>query len=169
LSDRALEVVEPPALDLFGATWSGDRSFEVRADARRFELWETGVAAKLGLVAAIDYALDLGLDAIEERVTVLAADLRTALGAIDGVWVHDRGLRRCGIVTFTVDGMAAADVSQALREAQINTSVTSLTSSRWDLADRGLDDMVRASVHYYNTDQELERLVDEVAAISARR
>ena len=96
----------------------------------------------------------------------LAADLRARLGAHHGVGVHDRGARRCGIVTFTIDGWDAADVSQALRERQINTSVTAVTGARWDLADRGLDRMVRASVHYYNTDQELDRLVDAVADLS---
>lgn len=166
ISDRALEVVEPPVLDLFGASWEADRSFEVRGDARRFELWEVGVAAKLGLVTAIDYALDLGLDAIEARVVDLADQIRTRLGALHGVEVHDRGVRRCGIVTFTVDGWDAADVSQALRERQINTSVTAVTSARWDLTERGLDRMVRASVHYYNTNQELDRLIDAVADVS---
>ena len=168
VSDRALEVIDPPVLDLFGASWEDDRRYEVRGDARRFELWEVGVAAKLGLVAAIDYALDLGLDAIEARVVDLAGQIRSRLGALHGVWVHDRGERRCGIVTFTIDGWDAADVSQALREQQINTSVTAVTGARWDLADRGLDRMVRASVHYYNTNQELDRLVDAVADLSVR-
>lgn len=166
LSDRALGRIEPPVLDLFGASWETDRGYEMRGDARRFELWEVGVAAKLGLVAAIDYALDIGLDAIETRVVDLAEQMRTRLGALHGVWVHDRGARRCGIVTFTIDGWDAADVAQALRERQINTSVTAVTSARWDLADRGLDRMVRASVHYYNTNQELDRLVDAVADLS---
>lgn len=165
VSPRALAQIEPPVLDMGGATWTGDRSYEMRADARRFEMWESGIAAKLGLVTAIDYALDVGLDAIEERVTMLAAQLRTALSELDGVWVHDRGVRRCGIVTFTVDGIGAADVAQALREQQINSSVTALSSSRWDLAERGLDDMVRASVHYFNTEQELGRLTDAIAGL----
>lgn len=168
VSDRALDIVDPPVLDLFGASWEDDRRYEVRGDARRFELWEVGVAAKLGLVTAIDYALDLGLEAIEARVVDLAGQIRTRLGALHGVWVHDRGERRCGIVTFTVDGWDAADVSQALREQQINTSVTAITGARWDLADRGLDRMVRASVHYYNTNQELDRLIDAVADLSVR-
>lgn len=166
MSPRALGQIDPPVLDLFGATWTGDQSYEMRADARRFETWEVGVAAKLGLVAAIDYALDVGLHAIGERVTRLGASLRVALGELDAVSVHDRGHQRCGIVTFTVDGADAADVAEALRAQQINTSVTALSSSRWDLGDRGLDAMVRASVHYFNTDQELARLVDAVAALS---
>lgn len=168
ISDRGRERIEPPTLDLFSAEWTADRTYEVRGDARRYELWETGLAAKLGLVAAIDYALAVGLEAIEARVVDLAERLRTRLEALHGVTVHDLGRRRCGIVTFTIDGWASPDGSQALREQQINTSVTSVSGARWDLADRGLDQMVRASVHYFNTDQELERLVDAVADLSVR-
>ncbi|HMQ25072.1 MAG TPA: aminotransferase class V-fold PLP-dependent enzyme [Acidimicrobiales bacterium] len=168
ISDRGRERIEPPTLDLFSAEWTADRTYEVRGDARRYELWETGLAAKLGLVAAIDYALAVGLEAIEARVVDVAERLRTRLEALHGVTVHDLGRRRCGIVTFTIDGWASPDGSQALREQQINTSVTSVSGARWDLADRGLDQMVRASVHYFNTDQELERLVDAVADLSVR-
>lgn len=168
VSDRGRDRIEPPTLDLFSAEWTADRAYEIRGDARRYELWETGLAAKLGLVAAIDYALAVGLEAIEERVVDLAERLRTRLEALHGVTVHDLGRRRCGIVTFTIDGWASPDVSQALREQQINTSVTSVSGARWDLADRGLDQMVRASVHYFNTDQELEPLVDAVADLSVR-
>jgi len=168
MSPRAMAQIEPPVLDLFGASWTGDRSYEVRGDARRFELWETGIAAKLGLVTAIEYALDIGIEAIGERVTALAAGLRTALGELAGVAVHDQGRRRCGIVTFTVEGWDAADVAQALRESQINTSVTAVTGGRWDLEERGLDAMVRASAHYFNTQQEVERLIDAVQALSER-
>ena len=168
VSDRARDRIEPPVLDLFSAAWTDERRYEVRPDARRYELWETGLAAKLGLVAALDYALDIGLEAIEARVVDLAARLRARLEALHGVEVHDLGRRRCGIVTFTIEGWASPDVGQALRERQINTSVTSVTGARWDLADRGLDQMVRASVHYFNTDQELDRLVDAVAALSVR-
>lgn len=168
ISDRARERIEPPVLDLFSAEWTSDRGYEVRGDARRYELWETGLAAKLGLVAAIDYALAIGLDTIEARVVDLAARLRARLEALHGVEVHDQGRRKGAIVTFTVDGWASPDVAQALREGQINTSVTSVAGARWDLADRGLDQMVRASVHYFNTDQELDRLVDAVADLSIR-
>src|SRR5688500_1310889 len=50
------------------------------------------------------------LEAIEARWTALAAALRERLEALDGVRVHDEGERRCGIVTFTVDGVSAQDV-----------------------------------------------------------
>jgi selenocysteine lyase/cysteine desulfurase len=90
----------------------------------------------------------------------LAERLRKRLTALDGVHVHDQGLRRCAIVTFTVDGVPARAVRRRLAESGVNTSVSVASSARLDLPRRGLSELVRASVHYYNTDDELDRLVN---------
>src|ERR1700733_623720 len=74
-----LDKLEPPFLDLHAATWTGPSSFEIRDDARRFENWETNYAGKVGLGTAVGYALSWGLDAIEARVTAVAAGLRCGL------------------------------------------------------------------------------------------
>lgn len=154
-----LDRLEPPFLDLHAATWTAPRRYEIRPDARRFETWETNYAGKIGLGVAIDYALSWGLDAIEARVTTLAETLRARLRALDGVRVHDQGQRRCGIVTFTVQDVPARDVQRRLACSGVNTSVSDAGSARLDLPRRGLSELVRASVHYYNTDDELDRLV----------
>ncbi|GFJ94403.1 hypothetical protein Prum_080450 [Phytohabitans rumicis] len=111
---------------------------------------------------AVDYALGWGLPAIESRVTALAALLRERLAALPGVTVRDEGVRRCGIVTFTVDGEPAERVRDRLAAARINTSVSPITYARYDLAARGLPDLVRASVHYYNTEDELDQLCTQL-------
>ena len=143
-------------------------SYEIRPDARRFESWETNYAGKIGLGVAVDYALSWGLDAIETRVTALAESLRERLAALDGVHVHDLGQRRCAIVTFTVDGVPAQAVQRRLASRGVNTSVSLASSARLDLPRRGLSELVRASVHYYNTDEELDRLVDALPRPTAR-
>ncbi len=158
-----IEELEPPFLDLHAAEWTDRDSYAIRADARRFENWETSYATKLGLGAAVDYALEWGLAPIAERVQGLAASLRSRLQALPGVEVRDRGVEKCGIVTFTVDGVDAADVVSALSAAGINVSLTPSSWSRLDLGGRGIDAVVRASVHYYNVEEELERLAGVVA------
>ncbi len=158
--ESILDKLEPPFLDLHAATLTAPDRYVIRPDARRFETWETNYAAKIGLGVAVDYALSWGLEAIEACVTTLAGRLRAQLQSVDGVQVHDQGQRRCGIVTFTVDGVPAQDVQRRLSERGVNASVTVVEHARLDLPARGLPDLVRASVHYYNTNDELDRLIE---------
>jgi selenocysteine lyase/cysteine desulfurase len=159
--------VVPPFLDLHAATWTAPDRYEIRRDARRFENWEANYATRIGLGVAVDYALSWGLDAINERVTTLADRLRELLGEQDGVRVHDQGRRRCGIVTFTVDGVPSSEVQQRLARHGVNTSVSLVEYARLDLPDRGLPDLVRASVHYYNTEDEVARVAGAVSRLAA--
>ncbi len=164
-----LDKLEPPFLDLHAATWTAPGSYEIRGDARRFENWETNYAGKIGLGVAVEYAQSWGLDAIGTRVAELAETLRVRLRDTDGVTVHDQGLRRGGIVTFTVDGVPSREVQQQLAAKSINTSVSPVGSARFDLPRRGLPDLVRASVHYYNNDTELDRLIGALPAPRPQR
>ena len=152
-----LEDLEPPFLDLHAAEWTGRDRFEIRPDARRFENWETNFAGKVGLGVAVEYALKIGLAAIRDRVYALADGLRARLENTPGVEVRDIGRERCGIVTFTTEGTAAGDVKSALADHAINVSVSPPASTRLDSEARGLGEMVRASVHYYNTDAEIDK------------
>ena len=152
-----LEEIEPPVLDLHSAHWVAPERYEMRPDARRFENWEFNYAAVLGLGAAVDYALAWGMPEIERRVVALAADVRTALAEVPGVTVQDIGTRKCGICTFTHERLDAATISARLRAQAINTSVSDPNSTLLDATARGLPDLVRASVHYFNTDEEIDR------------
>ncbi|MFI5053059.1 MAG: aminotransferase class V-fold PLP-dependent enzyme [Acidimicrobiia bacterium] len=158
-----LEELEPPFLDVHAARWVSDDTIALRADARRFESWEHSVANQLGLGAAVDYALELGVDAIAARVVALAVRLREQLGSVPGVTLHDLGQERCGIVTFTIDGVDPFELAARLRTDAINISVSTIDFARFDFESRGLDAVARASVHYYNTDDELDRFVDALA------
>lgn len=159
-----LERLEPPMLDLRSATWTGPDTYEIKPDARRFETWECNHAAKIGLRVAVEYALGWGLDGIAARISGLADELRVRLDAEPGVQVRDKGLRRSGIVTFTVDGLAATDVARALSAKGVHVHVSHATSAQYDMAARGLDQVVRASVHYYNTEVELDHLISALPA-----
>lgn len=158
--DDLIEQLEPPLLDLQAATWVAPDRIEIRSDARRFETWESAVAGRIGLGVAVDYARTIGLDAIEARVTALADRLRSELGELAHVDLHDKGRRRCGIVTFTDRRRPAEEVVAALRAAGINVSVSRPEQARYDFEARHLGPIVRASVHCYNTDDELDALVD---------
>ena len=153
-----LDRLEPPFLDLHAATWTAANAYDVRPGAQRFENWETFVAGRVGLRAAVRYALELGLPAIRERVDGLAAELRASLAAVPGVAVHDRGKELCGIVSFTRAGEDSEALKRRLGLARINVSTSTAASSRLDRGWQSHGPIVRASVHYYNTSQEIARV-----------
>jgi cysteine desulfurase/selenocysteine lyase len=157
--------LEPAMLDLHSAEWTSPDTYRVDATAKRFESWERSGADMLGLGAAVDYALSWGLPAIEERVGVLASHLRDELRGLNGVTVYDQGARQCGIVTFSVAGHDTTEVQRRLAEAKINVSLIFKESAQYDFTGRGLPDLVRASVHYYNTEAEIALLRDHLAKV----
>ncbi len=159
-----MAALEPPFLDVHAATWTAADRYAVREDARRFENWETSYAGKLGLAAAMDYALGWGLEAIGERIHALAACLRDRLSEIPGVAVQDIGERQCGIVTFTKEGVDLDALQADLAARRINVTTSSQFSTRFDMEARNLAKVVRSSVHYYNNEDEIDRFCRAIAA-----
>ena len=160
-----LERLEPPMIDHFAALWTAPDRYELRPDARRFETWENAYALRLGLGAAVDYALAVGMEAIAERSLALGDRLRAGLAALPRVTVHDLGARPGAIVTFTVAGVESAEVKRFLAEQRINVTTSSPGSTLLDASARRLPVLVRASPHYYNTEDEIDSAVAAVQAL----
>jgi selenocysteine lyase/cysteine desulfurase len=161
-----LAQLEPPFIDLHAATWTSRNQFELRPDARRFETWESNVAGRIGLGVALEYALTLDVAQTYPRITALSSQLRTYLAAHPSVRVYDLGANPCGIVTFTVAGLDSPAVRDALFRQNINVSVTTPNHTWLDSEARQLPAMVRASVHYYNSEAEIAsfvRAIEELA------
>jgi cysteine desulfurase / selenocysteine lyase len=161
-----LDELEPPFLDLASATWTGPDTYQLRPDARRFENFESSVAGKIGLGVAVEYALGVGVAAGWDRIRTLADGLRRRLATVPGVTVRDKGLVRGGIVTFDIAGVEAAAARRQLADQRIRVSVSPPASTLLDARDRRLPDLIRASVHYYNTEDELDRLSAAVADLA---
>ncbi|WP_041323416.1 aminotransferase class V-fold PLP-dependent enzyme [Saccharomonospora viridis] len=159
-----LDQLTPTHLDLYSARTDG-HDVRLRDDARRFELYERNVAAVLGLGAAVRYYLDVGPQWVHDYVTALAEHLRGRLADVPGVTVTDIGTRKSGIVSFHADTVPARTLAARLKERGFHVTVSAASSTPWDMGERGLDAIVRASVHYYNTPDEVDRLCTEVGSL----
>ena len=166
VSDRALELgLEPLFPDLRGADWIERDLYQPAPGAQRFENFEAPVAMVLGMGRAAQYAQDLGLEVIRERAWTLAESMRQRLAELDGVRVHDKGAERCAIVTVSTEGHHPLDLLRALRKEGINTSRAGRDAAVLDFEDKGVDQVLRISPHYYNTEEEIVTFVDALSRL----
>lgn len=160
VSEKVTNELDPPILDGYAAEWTEPFAYELNPTAKKFETFEYSVADFLGLGAAVDYALSWGLDKIWKRIDMLATYLRGQLAEINSIRMHDIGEYKCGIVTFSVDDQSALEVRNKLYHHNINVSVVNPQNALIDTLDRGLKSILRASLHYYNTIDEIEKFCE---------
>ncbi len=158
------EQMVPIGVDATSGDWLSPTEWKPKERATRFEVFESSFACRIGLGTAIDYALETGVEAISKRIKALSESLRERLGAV-GATVHDGGAERCGIISFTVPSHPARQVVERLARAGINVVASDATFNRIDLPGRGLESVVRASPHAFNTEEELELLVGEIVRL----
>lgn len=156
---------EPLLVNHIGGEWTAPQEYRVLAGAAGFEAFEHAIAAQIGLGVAAGYARRVGMGWAQERIGALSGWLRGELGRVRGVRVRDRGRELSGIVTFSVAGRESEWVVKALREQGVSTSVSRPLAQRWVEGEGAEGAVVRASVHYYNTGRELERVVGLVRAL----
>ena len=162
-SARAIEYSSPIFVDNHSAHWTGPASYSLSVDAKKFETWERNIASKIGLAEAVRYANELGMGNIQKRVSALAKELNSKLISLENVTVLERSADLSGIVTFQKKGIQASELARSLFERKINTSISKQENAQLDLAANSVGDVNRASIHYYNTSDEIDRFVDAVA------
>ncbi len=163
-SDRALARGDHPLfVDMRGAKWVAPDRYELSPGATRYEDWEFPYALVLGLGAAARYATDVGIDVAHKRAFALAGRLREKLSRIPGARVLDGGRNQSAIVTVSFRDTDARKLVGELSRKGINTTA----SLRWygllDFTDRQVESAVRISPHYYNTEDEVDRVVTALA------
>jgi cysteine desulfurase/selenocysteine lyase len=166
VKDAFVEQLDPVFVEVENAPVVLPDSFTLAGGAHRFETWEKSYSNVAGFGAAIDYAVDIGISAMWDRIQGLAATMRQQLSMIDGVTVYDRGRTRGGIVTFDIDSRQTLEVRELLAERSINVSTPTPFSAPYDMRSRGIEGLIRASVHAYNTDDEIDDLVSAIQILA---
>src|ERR1700738_689994 len=169
VSDRALQRGDFPLyIDMRGADWASADSFAPVPDARRFENWEFAYSLVLGLGEAARYALGVGVHDGGHRARELAATLRSKLSALSGIRVLDRGSELAAIVTIEVAGWDATELSKLLRTRGINSSASLPAYAVIDMDEKRAASALRLSPHYYNTEEEIDRVVEQLKSVTLR-
>ena len=163
-------LLEPQMLDLHGATWKDDKSYEVDPTARRYEFWESSVANRLGFGKAVDLALEIGVSNIEDRVRMLSDMVRDGVEKEVGLQSMDMKcgeIPRSGICSFDPSPIGSADyVVEELAKCGISISGSGASSTLADANARGLPTkMIRLSPHYFNTEEEVKRTITALKSI----
>ena len=167
VSDRMLEQqLAPLFVDMSGASWTGEDSYQIVDTAKRFENWEFAWAQVLGTGAAADYAISVGVDNIRVRVEGLVRQLREGLSSVDKVRVLGNDEELCGIVTVTVDGYDPYAMVSALRAQGINVSAQGREYAVIDYDKKNVVSALRISPNYYNTGSEIDQVVAAIDSVS---
>src|SRR6478672_8142728 len=146
----------------------------------RFELGTLPYELLAGVTAAVDFIADLDSDAADRRARVLESmaaverhedellrRLLAGLESLDGVTLHGRPARRTPTVLFSVAGHTGREVHEKLAAGGVNAPASSFyaieASRRAGLGDDGA---VRAGLAPYTSPEEVDRLVEGVAALA---
>lgn len=141
-----------------GATWA-----EL---PHKFEAGTVNAAGAVGLGAAIDYINSIGFDEIVRRDHELTTLLMEEICCIPHVHVvgHPDPLRHCGIVTFMVDGVHPHDIATVLDEEHIAIRAGHHCAQPLG-AHLGLPSTARASLYFYNTEDEVHRFAEKLSSV----
>ncbi len=157
ISKDIIESLTPVLIDNISAHQIDENRFDWTEGAKRFETYERHVAGQIGLAIAADYAHAIGLENIQTRVTYLASTLRHALSDISGVKGLEDKEAQSGIVTFHADNKDTKSVIKTLWDHKVAVSFVSPEHAYFKFQKLGLNGAIRASIHYYNTEAEIDR------------
>ena len=135
----------------------------------KFEAGTVNAAGAAGLDAALRYVGAVGFDAMRRREHELTHYAFDELSAIDHVHILGSPLwqEHNGILTFTLDGVHPHDISEILASDGVNVRAGHHCAQPL-LTHLGVNATVRASLAFYNTTEEIDRLASSLASVRER-
>lgn len=167
---RALLDAMPPFLTGGEMIESVTRTGAVYAELpHKFEAGTVNAAGAAGLKAALEYVSGVGFAEMQRRELALTAHAMEALGAIGHVHIlgSSKPEEHTGIVTFTLDGVHPHDISEILASDGVCVRAGHHCAQPL-LAHLGLNATVRASMAFYNTPDEIDRLAHSLSTVRER-
>jgi len=134
----------------------------------RFEAGTGNIADAVGLGAALEYVERIGIDNIGHYEHALLEYATQRMRPIPGVRLVGTARDKASVLSFVLDGHTTQDVGEALNAEGIAVR-TGHHCAQPILRRFGLEATVRPSLAFYNTCEEVDRMVDVVRRLSARR
>ena len=132
-----------------------------------FDAGTPNIPGIIGLGRACEYVMDIGIERIAEREGKLTKQMLEVAGTEHVEVYGPRDLkRRGGVVSFNVQGLGHHDVASMLDELANIAVRSGHHCAQPTMRHLGVEGTVRASVHYYNTEDEIEKFVSTVKQIA---
>ena len=135
----------------------------------KFEAGTVNAAGAVGLHAAIDYVNRIGFGEMHRRELALTRRAMEGIQAIPAVHVlgSEKPEEHCGILAFTVDGIHPHDISEILASDGVAIRAGHHCAQPL-LAHLGHPSTARASLAFYNTEAEIDRLLNSLSTLRER-
>jgi len=156
----AQKQLSPRFPDGHRATLNNKDEISLVKGAARFETFEKSLANVAGLGAAVDYALEIGMEGIQARIDLVSQYLRSRLENIATIKTGETILPSSGLVTFCSHKVCLSSLYQHLGSQNVVAKHIVYDGGAWDFRARAQKDVIRLSVHYYNTIEECDEIVD---------
>ncbi len=131
----------------------------------KFEAGTTNFTGAIGLAAALDYLSALGREAVAEREQALLARAMEGLSTIDGIRIYGTAPNKVSVISFLLETIHQYDAGMILDKMGI--AVRTGTHCAQPLMERyGITGNIRASIAFYNTEEEMEALVKGVRKVT---
>ena len=134
----------------------------------KFEAGTGNIADAVGLGAAIDYVTKVGIENIARYEHELLVYGMQQLGAIPGVRLIGTAADKASVMSFVLDGYSTEEVGHALNDEGIAVR-TGHHCAQPILRRNGVETTVRPSLAFYNTFDEIDRLVAVVRKLAGQR
>lgn len=135
----------------------------------RFEGGTQNISGIIGLGAAVDYINRIGLDKIEKHGKQLTENMFNGIGEIENSVIYGHPENIYDIVGFNINGVNCHDVAKILDEQEkicVRSGMHCAIPAIRQIGAYDLGGTVRASIHYYNTKDEIQTLIDTLDEIS---
>lgn len=136
---------------MYDYPWNFDRDdWSPSKSARRFEAGSPNTLGQVGLHASLSLLLEIGLEAIAQRILANTGSLLSGLSALPGVSLNSARevTRQSGIVSFSAHQVEARELHKRLAQSGVTSAVR--------------DGAVRLSPHFYQDEVVIQKLLQRV-------